>query len=526
MKLIDRIAAATRFVFTGAPARVPVARYEGAQYSPNRTLIPGGVLGAKTDIDRFTRAELVRKSRYFEKNNAIYNRLADLFEQYTVGRGIPFFPASALNEDWNEPAMAYWQAWQPFADLSSRQTWGTLQGIIARALFVDGEIFILKTRGDTNNPRIQLIESHRVKDPNDGKADSGNVIVDGVEIDQRGRPVAYWIESDAMPAGFGGISSPIQPQGVMSRVPAEFVVHVWEPGRAGQVRGIPYCHAVINDLHDLDDLQVFEMQAAKHAASVTNVIKTKSGEVSDEDLVRGTATGSDGVDRASYYKDVFGAETKVLKNGDEFGQFKIERPSAATSGYWDYLTAKICAGVGIPKEIVVPTSMQGTSMRSVIEIANGFFRTRSAAIAEAFRQVYEFVIVTGIQTDATLQPAPADWYLSTWQSPRSISVDIGYDSKAAINEFRAGMRTLKDFYGERGEDWRCALRQRAIEAAEAEELAQEFKIPRATILLLDPNELSAAAKQGTATPAAPVAPGTDPADPKNDPPDARLRAFA
>jgi len=479
-----------------------VARYEGATPSPNRTQLPGSVVGPRADISQWTRAELVRKSRYFEKNSALLNRMADLFEQYTVGLGIPFFPASS-SEAWNKDAFTAWQDWQKFADLSSRQTFGTLQGIIARALFIDGEIFILKTRGDTGNPRIQLIESHRIKTPSNRKAEAGNVIVDGVELDPRGRPVAYWVESDAVTSSGMVVATA---DTILSRIPADYVVHVVEPGRTGQVRGLPFCYPVINALHDLDDLQVFEMKAAKEAASVTNVIKTKSGEVTDEELLRGLQTASNGVDKSVYYRDVFGAEAKVLKTGDEFGQFKVERPSAATSGYWEKIESIICAGIGIPREIVLPTSMQGTSMRGVIEIANGYFRQRSAVIAEAMRMVYEFVIGTLIQTDPNLQTAPGDWFRVTWQSPRSISVDIGYDSAAAISEFKAGMRTLQDFYGQRGEDWRQALRQRAVEAAEAEKLAKEFSIPRACILLLDPNELSSMQKQGGTTASTPPQP--------------------
>lgn len=470
MNLIQRIKLASRFVVA------PKARYEGASRVPNRSLIPGTIRGARWDVNQYERAEIVRKSRYFEKNNAFVNRLADLFEQYTVGQGLSFFPSSE-DDLWNAAALRYWRDWQKFADLSSRLSFGTLQGIISRALFIDGEIFILLTRGETGNPRVQLIESHRVKNPNNIPSDI--TVVDGIEIDGRGRPVAYYIASDT----YGGGET-------FSRQDAAFVIHVFEPGRTGQLRGLPMLYPVLNDLHDLDDLQVFEMTAAKHAAEVTNVIKTATGEVNDEDLIRGTATGSDGAERNDYYRDVFGPQAKVLKHGDDFQQFKTERPTAATSGYWDYLTSKICAGVGIPKEIVLPTSMQGTSMRSVLDIANAFFRSRSSVIADHVRRVYEYVIEVGIQTDASLQPSPPDWFRCTYRSPRAVNVDVGRNSSAAIAEFKSGMRTLQNFYAETGEDWREQLRQKAAEIAFADELAAEYGITRAEIMTLDPNELS------------------------------------
>jgi lambda family phage portal protein len=469
MNLFQRLQAATRFIVA------PKARYEGARHSTQRSTLHGSVQAASFDIDPYTRYELVRRSRYFERNNAFVNRIADLFEQYTVGQGLAFFPSSS-DTAWNAAALNYWRDWQRFADLSSRLSFGSLQGIIARALFVDGEMFVILTRGETGNPRIQLVESHRVETP---PIQAARKIIDGIEVDDRGRPVAYWITNEDD-----------QRKKTFQRVEAEFVVHVFEPGRPGQYRGLPALYPVMNDLHDLDDLQIFEMQAAKAASKVQNVIKTKEGEVTDDDIIRGTVTGSDGTERTAYYKDVFGGEIAVLKHGDEFNQFQVERPSAATSGYWDYLTAKVCAGIGVPKEIVLPTSMQGTSMRSVLDIANAFFRSRSAVIADHLRRVYEYVIETGIRTDPALSGRPDDWYRSTFRAPRSINVDVGRNSAAAVAEFKTGMRTLQSIYAETGEDWREQLRQKAAEIAYAQELATEFNLQRAEIMTLDPNELS------------------------------------
>jgi hypothetical protein len=68
-----------------------------------------------------------------------------------------------------------------------------------------------------------------------------------------------------------------------------------------------------------------------------------------------------------------------------------------------------------------------------------------------------------------------------------------------VNEFKAGMRTLQSIYAESGEDWREQLRQRALEIAYANELATEFKVERAEIMALDPNEL--ASQNAATTPA-------------------------
>lgn len=481
MNLVQRITTAARFVVRGPG---PQARYEGARRTPMRSNIPAVVQSARWDITHAARYEILRKSRYFEKNNGLCNRLADLFEQYTVGQGLRILPDSS-DAAWNLAALAEWESWGRFADLCSRQSWATLQGVIARTLFVDGEIFILLTAGTGGFPRVQLIEGHRVRTP--PNMTEGKGIVDGVEIDGNGRPIAYYIAKDD-----------VAYSNEFVRQPADFVVHVFEPGRASQYRGLPMLYPVLNQLHDLDDLEVLEMQAAKDQAKTTKVIKTKEGELpGDEDLIRGTTIGTDGTERADYYQDVFSGSAAVLRPGDEFQQFPGERPSAATSGYWDRLERNVCAGVGIPRELVIPQSMQGTSIRSVLDISNAFFRSRSSVLADHFARVYAYVIESGMSARRIPQ-GPPDWYRTTHRAPRSINVDVGRNSAAAISEWKTGMRTMRDTYAETGDDWAQQLEQKAREAKAVNDLAKKYGVDRAEIVMLDPNELSSANAAATA----------------------------
>ncbi len=470
------------------------ARYEGAAPSDLRTTIPITLQAARFDADSSTRQQIVAKSRYFERNSAFFNRVVDLFEQYTVGTGLNIFSASAT-ETFHAKANAYWEAWQPFADVASLQHWTTLQSLMARAWFVDGEFFILKTFGQSGRPRIQIIEAHRCKTPN--KIPTGAVIIDGIEVDAVGRPIAYWFEIEPMESDGVWPSSawswwfalaPRTQQ--MQRVPAEFIIHHFEPSRPGQMRGLPFCYSVINTLHDLDDLETYEMRAAKSNAAVEKIIKTATGESTDEDALRGIATGSDGKAKDQYYRDVFGGEARVLKHGDDIIQHGGERPSERTAAYWDYLVGKFCIGVGIPAELVRPTSMQGTSQRAMLDVAAAWFRIRSSVLAQTFGRVFEYVLFYGVERDGALRGAPADWRAYSFIPPKGPDVDAGRNSTAMIAEYKAGMRTLQDIYGQSGENWRQRLRQRADEIAFAKQLANDRGLDRAEVLALDPNELS------------------------------------
>lgn len=466
-RILESISVATAIVFN---------RYEGA--TPmwgTRTWLPAAIQDARFDADGATRLELLRRSRYWEQNSGIMQRLVDLFEQFTVGsNGLQCVPDSS-SEPYNESASDWFSKWSQYPDLVSKQSFPILQTLMARSWFVDGEIFILKTySAETNRPRVQLIEGHRVGTPPDRSGDEGKSIIDGVQVNAVGRPVGYWIKQT-------------EAQDSYKLVPAVQVIHLFEPVRPGMMRGLPFCYAVMNDLHDLEDLQMLEMRAAKQASDITNVLTNETGEANPADMRRNamkiqtanadaqTVEKSD----AQYYQTTLGGRTVVLKKGQTFEQFQSTRPSVAQREYWDYVVAKICAGVGISRLLVFPYSMQGTVTRADLDVSSVFFRSRSAVIATAVREIYEWVMTWANQYDRQLDGKPTDGTAlnAVIRPPRTVNVDVGRNSSAAIAELEAGGRTYQDWYAEYGEDWRKQLRQKTQERAYIHKLAKEFSTP-------------------------------------------------
>lgn len=465
-------------------AKLLFNRYEaGQRWGTSRSYLPGWVQDARFDADAATRDEILRKARYFEKNNGLVNRLADLFEQFTVGPcGLQMIPASS-DEEWNVNATEAWKGWEPFADQCSRQPFGVLQSLIARRWFIDGEIFILKTRGrnrpdEPARPRVQLIESHRVGTPGNLAAQEGRTIVDGVEVDGRGRPIAYHVRD-----GFNDDQ--------YRRIPAEQIIHVFEPTRPGEYRGLSFFAAVMNDLHDLDDLMILEMLGAKDAAEKSTIYETASGELnaSEEGVRRerfGQATeNSSGTDttenKTRYVKQSLGGRAMAIKIGEKVSQFTSNRPTVTQQWYWDYLTARICAGVGISKLLAYPYSMQGTVTRADLDVMAGFFRSRSEVLGAVFTEIRNYVIGWEIQNNILLADPPSDWRKVTVRPPRSVNVDVGRNSSAMIAEYDAKLRSAEGIFAELGQDYREQFRQIAKEETLKMALETEFNLPAGTM---------------------------------------------
>lgn len=450
------------------------ARYEGATRSTSRSHIPAAVQSARFDASCSARNELVRKARYFEKNSAIFNRLADIFENYTAGAGLQLTPASS-DPEWNKRAKEWWDGWCRYPDLTSRSSFGTVLSLIARTWFVDGECFVLLTKGESGRPRIQLLEGHLCATPPSLAHLEGNTIVDGIGIDQNGRPIEYWFASeDARGNKIWG-----------KPTPAEYVIHVGEPSRAGMYRPLPFCYPVINKLHDLDDLEILEMKAAKEAARHINFIKNAEGSISPQQLEQArygtTKTISTGSvieeERRKYYQEGVGGETIVGKHGDEMERLSSNRPTVVTREYWKDLKADVCAGFGIPYVLVYPESMQGTVYRGALDMADAFFGSRFLTIEDCVRRIYEYVMGVARYRERNLQNYPGNWAAVVVHQPRSVNVDVGRNQTALLQGIAAATSTYDDAYGPLGYDWRERFDRLKEQQDYAEKIGLKISFP-------------------------------------------------
>jgi lambda family phage portal protein len=493
----------SRKVKSGAVLPLPDARYESAfPFFRKRSYVPGTIQDARLDASPGVRRELLKNSRYWERNSAYANKLIDLFEAFTVGsNGLHIVPSSS-DEDWNEAAAEWWKNWceQPARD--NFQPLGQLQSLAARAWFTDGEIFLnLTSDPSTGRPAFQLVESHRIETPGDKGMYEGNGITDGVETDEAGRPTAYYIRQRDTSSFYGqnslmagAMQSNYSTPGTYARVNASNIIHIFEPVRAGLTRGLPMLYAVERDLHDLDDLQDLEMQKAKENARTAKVVKTKTGEAPStanayrqkySTQTQDAAGNSVAKNMPQFYEITQGGDVIYMQPNEEMQEFRSETPSAATQAYWETLIGKVCVGTGIPRVLVVPYSIQGTVLRADIETAAAFFRARSAVVGHSMHQLYKWAMGWAVEHDRTLKrDTPKDWANVVVRPPRSVNVDVGRNSSALINEMNAGIRSLAQVCSELGVDWREVLRQRAIEWAYAQKISAKTGVPIERIMEL------------------------------------------
>jgi hypothetical protein len=444
--------------------------YESARRNTSKSILRTSLNDARVDYSSWTRENLTKLARFWAVESPLVTRAISIFRQYVVGpRGMQFIPESD-DEFFNE-SVSQWFA-EEFSvepDLFTSQSFASLQGLIVETWIVDGEVFILLTVDRFGRPKIQLIDSHRIKTPPTMRDREGVDVIDGIAV-ANGVPIGYWVCDAGRDPQF---------------VERKDMIHHFSQRRPGQYRGVTRLCPVLNEVHDQSDLQLLEMRAAKQNAEIANVIKRKGGEHRSQSIesLMGvqtikTSTGTDGTRTITRnFENALPGNTIVLDTDEDASQFKTDRPSVVTQQYWDLLSSYVCAGLGVSKLLILPYSMQGTVVRADLDITDTTMKALSAELEPVMVRIYKHSLKHGLPPEFG---RPNRWDKVSVNPPRSVTVDIGYNSAAAIAELKVGVKNYRELYGMLGKDWRQEIKELAKEKAFIKSLEEEFGV---TILL-------------------------------------------
>ncbi len=170
-----------------------------------------------------------------------------------------------------------------------------------------------------------------------------NIIRHGIEFDPIGRRAAYWFYR----AHPGDASAMRVDSQQLTRVPASEVVHLYDPVRPGQIRGIPQMAQSLLRMYELDkftDATVLRQQIANlFVASVETRPEEDDGE-SQLDPVTGKP-----VDKKGEEAPEIGLEPGIINHMREGERMNFSKPPDAGSNYKDFLMQEL-QGVGVGME--------------------------------------------------------------------------------------------------------------------------------------------------------------------------------
>jgi lambda family phage portal protein len=415
------------------------------------------------------------------RNNAYAWGVVDTIVSSVVGCGIKAqstyeTPEGEDVEDVNDVRDKLWAEWCEVCDVNGLYTFEELQAAAQREIVEAGEVLVRIIRTPDTVYRgilrpvplaLEVIEADRLAGDKDTyaarlSADSGNRIIRGVEVDDLGKPVAYWIYKD----------HPLQPYAFTrtpERIPANEIMHLFRRDRVGQTRGVTWFAPALSWIRDLGTYVDNELQASAVASCFTVAIKshTPVGNLFDPD--GGTGTDAAG-NRQRYVEPGMIME---LAPGEDVVGLNPGRPNAGAEPWIQLILRGIAVGTGLSYEVVARDYSQtsySSSRTSQLEDRRRFrcwqqylIRHLCQPVWDAFCDAAAISALRGFATSAELlddrrRYAPVEWQTPEWEwvDPQSEQTA----SEMALNSFTD---TYQNVLGSRGRSFRSVFYQSAKE---------------------------------------------------------------
>lgn len=310
--------------------------------------------------------------------------------------GIPHEEATRI-ERLCEREFSLW-AQNKMASYDRRLTFGQIQHLVVLSALLSGDVFVAPVyldRGGRYGLTLRVIEADLVSTPAFGMAPEGARIVEGVELDERGAPVAYHVADRYATAPYTVGAGPakwqrIEAYGKDTGEPNMWHIATFE--RPFQVRGVPALSCVMEDIKQLARYDEAELMAALVSAYFTGFITSPEGQRLESQFPP-TSPPPDGEGGGRLDNISLGAGMiNYLDEGESITFADPSRPNANYAPFAEAVQRRIGAALGTPREILMKNfeSSYTASKGAKIEFAKTVDRMRETLLIGQFcRPVYE-----------------------------------------------------------------------------------------------------------------------------------------
>lgn len=405
-------------------------------------------------------ATLRDRSRTATRNDGYAKSVIDKLVTNVIGTGVK--PLSqAVDSDFRKRVQETFLAWTDQSDADGNLDFYGQQAQACRAWFEGGECFVrlrprLPSDGLAVPLQLQVLEGELCPHDYDVSAlQNGNKIRAGIEFDRLGRRVAYWFYTST-PGEFQDFN-----QSDLRRVPASSVIHLFDPLRPGQLRGIPILTPALVRLYELDkfdDATLLRQQLAN--MFVGFMTRTAS----DSPVALNPLTGADVVTDADD-KPLMELEPGMFQQLDPGEDVKFSEPPAAPQTYPDFMRQQlrgVAAATNVPYEVLTGdmTALNDRTLRAVLlEFRRRLQMWQYHNIAFQFcRPVWTewmdrafFAEALPIPTRYAIE-GPLPWSKVKWIPQGWPYLNPVQDIEATQKAIRAGVTSRQGAVSETGED--------------------------------------------------------------------------
>lgn len=402
----------------------------------------------------------VAMARHVDQNDPLVGQAVDRLVRLVFKSGMKYDAATG-NDKADDIIKAKWNAWASNprrCDARGRSTLAEMAKLIFRHTVVDGDHIVLPLR----DGRLQCVEGHRLQTPTNAKGRK-HAVHCGVLVDDVGLPLEYWLtKEDNGPLMHVKAVSEITKYPAVDRDGNPQVLHIFQPSRASQNRGVSAFVRIIENAIAHADLQ-FAMLIKEQAAACLTILREM--EANPGLPIGGAATFGSSETVTNYD----GTTTTVheLRPGLEIAgrpgeKLSVHAPNLPGDGFLKHsvqVLTFIAVNLGIPVQVLLldPTQSNFSSWRGAMDIAqHGFVDIREWMTTQFYRPVYEWWLRSEIARDSEMAAIYTELgdaiFGHQWTAPYDPYIDPSKDVIAETNQVNGRLDSRRNVLARRGLD--------------------------------------------------------------------------
>jgi lambda family phage portal protein len=474
----------TRYAAASRRAR-DMASWPAWRISPDAALLPEqDAINAR--IEDLTRNNgIARSARRTLVDNVIGPRVTckPNPDQHTIGR--------PLSPDWQRTVQGEWETFADttWFDAGGRHTFHSATRLAVNSLASNGEALALPTwiqgngRGTFSRwfTCLQMVHPARLSNP-DGRSDDIN-IRGGIELNERGEPIAYNIEKTHPGDTARGLAlrewETIPAYQTWGRVR---VIHLYDQEDVGLTRGVSALASVLRQFAMLDKFSTERLRLAVLDSLMFAALETPLDSQGVQELFGEPGEANP---MGAYYEalqewqvNMRGGALIPIPPGTTMKPFMPPRGMSELEPFSVLMLRNIAAGLDYPYELLTKDFSKtnySSARAALLEAWRTFQAKRQLVIDHWIRPIYDLWFEEAVNRGRIPECTPADYYNNqvAWTRAKWLFAPRGWvdplkEARGVQIRKDAGITTLEDLAGEQGMDWVDMLEQQARENERAD----------------------------------------------------------
>jgi lambda family phage portal protein len=451
MKFIDQIA--EKFGYTKQKPVSKKRSYAGAKIDRLNFNWAHSILSADQEIFR-SLPVLRARSRDLANNNGYFKKYLNLLKINVVGPTGMALQVAAKDENGRldtkanqiiEDSFAIWSK-KGSCDVTGVLSFAKLQELCIESVARDGEVLIrlVKNYGNAYRFAVQLIEADHLDINKNDDLGNGRFIRMGVEFDQWRKPIAYHIVTRHP----GDLTHPNNNSKQTERVPATEMIHLFDPWRPNQTRGIPWAHAAMVRLNMLGGYEEAEVVAARLGACKMGFF-TRSAE----------GAGYEGEDDGdgNLITEAEPGMFDQLPPGVGLEQFTPDHPNSNYGNFTKSCLRGIASSFGISYHSMA-SDLEGVNFSSIrsgtLEERDAYMTIQRWMAENLLNPIFEAWLEMAMLSQKVALPFSKfdKFNAPVWMGRRWSWVDPEKDMQANLLAVQMGVKSVEDVIRETGRD--------------------------------------------------------------------------